>query len=153
MPKKTTEGLKGKAWALLLTAHAVLVERVELAFAVAGLPPLAWYDVLWALEQADDGRLRMHKLAQRGVITRSNLTRLVDRLESAGLIARKPCPDDRRGAYAVLSGDGRVMRKKMWPVYNAEINALFSSHLTDSEARQLVASFTKLIAGLQNAPS
>ena len=145
--------MKGKAWALLLTVQAVLVERVELAFAGAGLPPLAWYDVLWELEKAEGGRLRMHELAQRVVITRSNLTRLVDRLESAGLIAREPCPDDRRGAYAVLSGDGRVMRKKMWPVYSAEIDALFSSHLTEREARQLVASFTKLIAGLQNGPS
>ena len=75
-----------------------LLERIETALATADLPPLAWYDVLWELEKAEQGRLRMHQIADRIVLSRSNLTRLADRLEKAGLIAREACPDDRRGA-------------------------------------------------------
>ena len=62
------------AWAVFLTAHAMLVEAVEARLAKAVLPPLAWYDVLWALERAGDGRRRMHELADRVVLSRSNLT-------------------------------------------------------------------------------
>ena len=88
------------AWAVFLTAHAVLVEAVEERLAKAGLPQFSWYDLLWALERADDGRRRMHELADLVVQSRSNLTRLVDRLEKVRLVRRVPSEDDRRGAYA-----------------------------------------------------
>jgi DNA-binding MarR family transcriptional regulator len=74
-------------------------------------------------------------------------------MENAGLIAREPCPDDRRGAYAVVSAAGRAMRKRMWPTYNAEIDRLVRDHLTDGEARQLLASLRKLIAGVREESS
>lgn len=151
MAANNSEDSKGRAWALLLTTHAQLIERVEAAFVASELPPLAWYDVLWELEKAPDGRLRMRELAQRVVITRSNLTRLIDRLETAGVIAREACPDDRRGAYAVLNAAGRAMRKKMWPVYSQQIDVLFASHLTAPEAKQLATSLRKLLAPLQEA--
>ena len=92
--------LKGHAWAVLLTAHATLVERIEAALVAAGVPALDWYDVLWELEKAD-GRLRMHDLARRVVLSRSNLSRLADRLEKAGLVAR----EDWEGLRA-LQGNG-----------------------------------------------
>src|SRR5689334_8419202 len=100
MVTKTTANEAGlHAWSVLLATQATLVERIESALAAMELPPLAWYDVLWALERAEGGRLRMHELAQRVVLSRSNLTRLADRLEGAGLTLRERCPDDRRGAY------------------------------------------------------
>ena len=125
---------KAHAWAVLLTAHATLVERIELALAGAGLPPLAWYDVLWELEKAG-GRLRMLELARRVVLSKSNLSRLADRLEEAGLVARQDAADDGRGYDLVLTRSGRAMRRKMWPVYAAQIEALFSRHLSVEEAR------------------
>jgi DNA-binding MarR family transcriptional regulator len=128
--------LKGHAWAILLTAHATLVERIEAALAAAGLPSLSWYDVLWELEKAD-GRLRMHNLARRVVLSRSNLTRLADRLEDAGLITREDCAEDGRGYDLVLTRAGRAMRKKMWPVYEAGIERVFSRHVTADEARAI----------------
>jgi DNA-binding MarR family transcriptional regulator len=126
---------KGHAWAVLLAAHATLVEKIEAAISKAGLPPLAWYDVLWELEKAEDGKLRMHELARRVVLSRSNLTRLADRLEHAKLIAREDTPHDRRGYHCVITAAGLTMRKKMWPVYKAEIERLFSQHVTVEEAR------------------
>jgi DNA-binding MarR family transcriptional regulator len=122
---------------VLLTAHATLVEKIEIALGEAKLPPLAWYDVLWELEKAEAGKLRMHELARRIVLSRSNLTRLADRLEKAGLVAREDTPNDRRGYYLVITRAGLAMRKKMWPVYEAEIERLFSSHVTLEEARAM----------------
>jgi DNA-binding MarR family transcriptional regulator len=125
------------AWAVLLGAHATLVEKIEAALTAAKLPPLGWYDVLWELEKAEGGKLRMHELAQRVVLSRSNLTRLADRLEAAGLIRRVDTTHDRRGYDCVITRAGLVMRKKMWPIYKAEIERLFSRHITIDEARTL----------------
>ena len=121
--------LKGHAWAVLLTAHATLVEHVEAALAAAGLPALAWYDALWELEKAG-GRLRMRELAQRVVLSKSNLSRLADRLEGADLVERADAADDGRGYDLVLTRAGRAMRRRMWPLYEAQIEALFSRHVT-----------------------
>lgn len=128
--------VKGHAWAVLLTAHATLIARIEAALAAAGLPALDWYDVLWELEKAE-GRLRMHDLARRVVLSRSNLSRLADRLEDAGLLAREECAEDGRGCDLVLTRAGRAMRRKMWPVYESEIERVFSRHVTVDEARAI----------------
>jgi len=128
---------KGHAWAVLLTAHATLTEKIEAALAGAKLPPLAWYDVLWELEKAEGEKLRMHELARRIVLSRSNLTRLADRLENAKLIEREDTPHDRRGYHCVITRAGLAMRRKMWPAYKAEIERLFSKHITVEEARAI----------------
>jgi DNA-binding MarR family transcriptional regulator len=128
---------KEHAWALLLTAHATLVERIEAALARAKLPPLSWYDVLWELEKAEGGKLRMHELARRIVLSRSNLTRLADRLEKAGLVAREDTPADGRGYHCAITRSGLAMRKKMWPAYKAGIERLFSGQVTLEEARAI----------------
>jgi DNA-binding MarR family transcriptional regulator len=91
--------------------------------------------VLWELEKAEDGKLRMHELARRVVLSRSNLTRLADRLEHAKLVAREDTPHDRRGYHCVITAAGLAMRKKMWPVYKGEIERLFSRHISVEEAR------------------
>jgi DNA-binding MarR family transcriptional regulator len=128
---------KSHAWMVLLTAHATLIEKIEAALAEAKLPPLAWYDVLWELERAEGGKLRMHELARRVALSRSNLTRLADRLEAAKLIEREDTPHDRRGYHCVITRAGLAMRKKMWPTYKAEIERLFSRHVTVEEARTI----------------
>jgi len=128
---------KSYAWAVLLTAHATLIEKIEAGLAEANLPPLAWYDVLWELEKAEGGRLRMHELARRVVLSRSNLTRLADRLEDARLIEREDTAHDRRGYDCVITRAGLALRRKMWLVYKAEIERLFSRHITVDEARTI----------------
>ena len=143
---KSLETSKGSIWPLFLTAHAVLVERIESRLAQAGLPPLAWYDVLWGLERAPDQRLRMSDLANKVVLSRSNLTRLVDRLEDAGLVERERSEEDRRGAYAVLTESGQAVRRSMWPVYAQGIRDLFESQLPDDEATIMGAMLRRLLA-------
>ena len=137
---------KGHAWAVLLSAHATLVEKIEGALAEAGLPSLSWYDVLWELEKAPEGKLRMHELARRVVLSRSNLTRLADRLEGAKLIERADIAHDRRGYDCVITRAGLAMRKKMWPAYKAQIERLFSRHVTVDEARTIADALGRTVA-------
>lgn len=143
---------KSHAWAVLLTAHATLIERIEAALAEAQLPPLDWYDVLWELEKAEDGRLRMHELARRIVLSRSNLTRLADRLEDAKLIEREDTPRDRRGYDCVITRAGLAMRKKMWLVYKAEIERLFFRHITVEEARTIGDALGRTVKAARDDP-
>lgn len=149
---KAFETPAGSVWPLFLTAHAVLVERIEARLAAAELPPLAWYDVLWALERAPGRRLRMSELADHVVLSRSNLTRLVDRLEDAGLVARERSEEDRRGAYAVITPEGREVRRKMWPTYEAGIREVFDSQLADTEARHLSAALQRMLGAARGQP-
>lgn len=136
---------KSRAWGLFLFAHAVLLERIESQLRRARLPPLAWYDVLWELEKTADGKLRMSELAARIVLSRSNLTRLADRLERARLITRERCADDRRGAYCAITQAGRAMRRKVWPVYSAQIEELFAAHVTKERAAQISETLATMV--------
>jgi len=122
-----------ETWALLLSTHSVLVGKMEKRLKDAGLPPLAWYDVLWILERAPEQRLRMSALADQLVLTRFNVTRLVDRLVEAGLVARRQTKEDGRGFHAVLTQKGRALRKQMWTVYRPAIVELFNRHLSSAQ--------------------
>ncbi|MDP9438332.1 MAG: MarR family transcriptional regulator [Actinomycetota bacterium] len=132
------------AWRALITANALVLEKIERALAGAGLPPLGWYDVLLELSGAPGGRLRMHELAHAVVLSRSGLTRLVDRLEGAGLLRREPDPADRRGSYAAITDEGGATLRRMWPVYAAGIAEHFGRHLTDEEARVIASALGRV---------
>ncbi len=138
-----------RAWARFVFAQALLLERIETAFGEAGLPSLAWYDVLWMLESAEQGRLRMHDLARRAVVSRSNVTRLTDRMEKAGLVARAECPEDGRGTVCEISEAGRRMRARMWPAYKKQIDTLFGKHLQVRDAKCMSESLERIIAAAQ----
>lgn len=88
---------------------------------------LEQYDVLVTLEYEPDGRLRMSDLAERVLLSKSGLTRLVDRLEAKGWVKREACDKDRRGAYAVLTPTGQKMRESAWPVLQESMIHLFAA--------------------------
>ncbi|MCC6213125.1 MAG: MarR family transcriptional regulator, partial [Burkholderiales bacterium] len=113
------------------------------------LPSLDWYDVLWVLESSRAGRLRMAEIARWAVFSRSNLTRLADRMEKARLIERGDCPEDGRGTVCELTARGRALRAKMWQVYREQIDRLFGRHLKASEANTIAACFEKIIHPLR----
>ena len=133
-------------WRAFLTAHARLLERIDGRLAAADVLPLDWYDVLLALEEAEGNRLRMGELAQNTLLSRSGLTRLVDRIEAAGYLRRENCPSDRRGFFAVLTEAGLEARRRTWPVYSEAIRDLFARHLSDAEARTLHGIFARMLA-------
>lgn len=95
-----------EVWRTFLRAHATLVRRLEADLLDKHNLPLAWYDVLARLVEADDHRLRMSELAERVMLSPSGLTRLIDRLETNGLVSREHAEGDGRGLYAVLTEEG-----------------------------------------------
>ena len=122
------------AWYQLLRAHGKLLHGVETRLHRDGQIPHHWYDVLVTLEKAPGQRLRLSELAGHIVTARSNLTRLVDRLESEGFLRREACPDDRRGSYAVLTEAGAKARLAAWPTVSKAIVELFAGYVSDAEA-------------------
>lgn len=145
------DDLRGSTWRLFLTAHVRLIDRIEAKLAEAKLPPLEWYDVLLTLKNAPDRRLRLSEVAQQVLLSRSNLTRLVDRLEKAGLLYREACPTDRRGTFAVLTGAGLAMQQQMWTIYSEGIAEYFASHLNDAEAKVVQDVLTRILTATHRA--
>jgi len=138
-------------WQLFQTTQLMLLNQLEQELATAGLPPLAWLDVMLALQQAPEHHLRMHQLAQIIVRDRSHLTRLIDRLEAQGLVCRKSCPNDRRGAFAAITDAGLAMLEKMLPIYQQAIAKYFAVHFSDTELSVLTATLERLQAGMLDA--
>ena len=145
-PSEEPDEAKLAAWRALLNAHAAAIGAIERDLAARKLVPLTWYDVLVALSEAPAGRLRLHELASRVVLSRSGLTRLVDRLEAAGLLRREPVPTDRRGAYAVLTPAGDATLRRTWPTYARGIVEHFARHLDDAEAQVVTAALERVRA-------
>ena len=134
------------AWQAVLTAHASVVARVEEALQDAGLPPLSWYDVLWAVRRAPGRRVRMAELAGRLTLSRGGLTKLADRLAVAGLLRRQPAEDDGRGLYAVLTDAGEDMLRRMWPVYARVLRETFVETISADEAAAIAAGLHRATA-------
>lgn len=132
------------AWRAFLNAHASVIDRIEREMAAAGVLPLGSYDVLVPLSEAPGHRLRMHELASRVVLSRSTLTRVADRLEAAGLLARERVAGDRRGAFAVLTERGQEALRLAWPVYARSISERFADQLSDDEVRVLTAAMGRI---------
>jgi DNA-binding MarR family transcriptional regulator len=117
-------------WKAFINAHDRITRQINADLAARDLPDLSWYDALWALRTGEGARRRMGELAEAVVLSRTAIVRLVDRLESAGLARREPVPEDRRGAYVVITPEGRATLRRMWPVYSAGIERLFAAHAT-----------------------
>lgn len=124
------------AWGALLRGHAALVERVGREVSAAGGVSLDSYDVMLALSKAPGGRLKMGELACHVVLSRSGLTRLVDRMESAGWVARELASNDRRSFEAYLTPAGEAAFRATWPLY-ARALAKVLAPISDAEAQQL----------------
>jgi DNA-binding MarR family transcriptional regulator len=88
------------------------------------------------------------ELAEKVLLTRSNLTRLVDRLENAGLLQRVSCPSDRRGTFAVLTESGLAMQEQMWSIYAEGIVKYFASQINDEEVDILQQVLRRILANL-----
>jgi DNA-binding MarR family transcriptional regulator len=128
----------------VLRARTVLVDRLENALRADDLPPLAWYDVLCALDEATEEGLRPRDLAYAVALTPSGLTRLLDRITAAGLVERRACPTDRRGYGVTLTPSGAETLKMMRPVYLREVAAGFADLVTAEEARTLIEALERV---------
>lgn len=123
-------------WRSFLRAHASVLRELERELTEAGLP-LGWYDVLLQLAEAPGRRLRMAELAERVLLSRSGLTRLVDRLQTEGFVRREPSRDDARGTFTVLTRDEFEALRRTAPVHLAGVRDHWLAHYTDDELRVL----------------
>ena len=131
------------AWRSLARTHAAVSGRVQEGLTEAGLPPLAWFDVLATLAEAG-GAMKMGELADALVITRGGLTKLVDRLVKAGLLERTFCEEDRRVSYATVLPAGTELLNEMLPVVSAELQVAFGANVTVGEAEQLTETLDRV---------
>jgi DNA-binding MarR family transcriptional regulator len=137
---------KFRAWPLFLEAHALLLDLLEQELRASGGPPLSWYDVLVQLAMSPEGRLTMKQLSASVLLSKSGVTRLVDRMEREGLVERDACPSDRRIVYAKLTPKGRATFKKVAPGHVDSVRRHFVDRLSDGEARMLTQALAKLLA-------
>ncbi len=121
-------------WRDFAVAHARVTRRINRDLADAGLPDLAWYDVLDAIRRADQRRLRIRECANAIELSSTGMTRFIDRLESAGLVRREAVPGDRRGAYAAITEEGIALLERMWPIYARGIETYFGKPLDGDTA-------------------
>jgi DNA-binding MarR family transcriptional regulator len=131
-------------WRDFLRTHNHLLRQLEHQLQAHGKIAIGSYDVLVQLAEAPEGKLRMSELAEAVLLSRSGLTRLVDRLQKDGLVERQPDPEDARGMYTVLTAKGRDILRDASLVHLAGVSDLVLTRLSEAELRQLQALMIKL---------
>jgi len=128
----------------MLRAHAGLVRALDAELATEHDLPLSSYEVLLFLNDSDDGRMRMSELADSVLLSRSGLTRLVDRLEREGLLKRERCESDQRGLFAEITDEGRRVFAAARQTHLDGVRRLFLDRFTGDELRTLGGMWQKL---------
>jgi DNA-binding MarR family transcriptional regulator len=129
--------MERRAWRTFLQTHARVTRRLEADLIARNDLPLAEFDVLFQLASADGSRLRMAELADRVLLSRAGITRLVDRLVADGLVGRVRCESDARGFYAVLTDHGKARLDDATPGHLESIRRTFLEHFDRSELELL----------------
>jgi len=135
------------AWRGLLRVHAALVRELDAELDTRHGLPLSSYEVLRTLRKAPDGRLRMAELAEHVLLSRSGMTRLIDRLEREGMVTRSTCDKDGRGCYAVLTDEGLVTVDRARTTHLAVVRTGFLRHFSEEEMRELGTLWERVLPG------
>jgi DNA-binding MarR family transcriptional regulator len=135
------------AWRGLLRAHAGLTRSLDAELLREHDLPLSSYEVLLFLADAPDGQLRMSELADGVLLSRSGLTRLVDRLERDGLLRRERCADDARGFLATITPKGRALFQRARRTHLDGVRERFLAHLSPEEQRMLAELWERVAPG------
>jgi DNA-binding MarR family transcriptional regulator len=141
----TTDDERLAAWGTFLRAHAHVTRVLEHELQEAKDLSLADYDVLYQLAAAEGTRLRMSELADRLLLSRSGATRLVDRLESAGLVRRASCATDRRGLWAHLTEPGRQRLRDATPTHLSGVCEHFLDRIPARELDRLRRTLERIV--------
>jgi DNA-binding MarR family transcriptional regulator len=134
-----------EAWKAFLRAQAELIRTLDRELQAEQGLPITFFDVLIQLSQAG-GRLRMSELADAVLLSRSGVTRLVDRMVRDDLVRREACPEDRRSMYAALTTKGKRALAQARPVHLRGVAEHFGRHLSDEEAKTLAAALGRMAA-------
>jgi DNA-binding MarR family transcriptional regulator len=141
-----------RAWRGMLRTHATLTKALDAELEASHGLPLSSYEVLMHLNDAEGQRMRMSDLAALVILSRSGLTRLVDRLEREGLIERQSCASDARGSFATLTTAGGRKLAAARATHLAGVRAMFLDHFTPEEQELLGAAWERLLPGVVDAP-
>jgi DNA-binding MarR family transcriptional regulator len=125
------------SWRGVLFAGARVLRVADLDMIERDGFPLTWFDVLSRLADAEPAGLRMQELEELALFTRGGLTRLVDRIEAAGLVQREPVPGDRRGVRVVLTAEGRQRYAVALARHGEVIEHAFGQRLTPAQHRAI----------------
>jgi DNA-binding MarR family transcriptional regulator len=125
------------AMGLLAETFAGLNARLAPTMAAHGVSPME-FEVLLRLSRSPGARLRMTDLAAQADLSTSGVTRIVDRLERAGMVRRENCASDRRGSFAVLTDGGSRRVAELIPAHIADIDRWFTSALTREQLESLL---------------
>lgn len=143
-----------RAWRGMLRAHASLTKALDADLEAGHGLPLSSYEVLMHLVAADGERMRMSDLADSVILSRSGLTRLVDRMEREGLLARESCPSDARGAYARLTETGSAKLDAARRTHLSGVRERFLDRLTEAEQDALGDCWERVLpAGADAGPA
>jgi len=135
-----------RAWRGMLRVHASLTRELDAQLHAEHGLGLSAYEVLMFVGDADGQRLRMSDIADRVLLSRSGLTRLVDRLVAENLLERSACADDARGAFAELTPVGRRRLDAARATHLDGVRRLFLSHLSDDDRARLAAVWERVLA-------
>jgi DNA-binding MarR family transcriptional regulator len=131
-----TEDLRWHAWYSQAAVHTRLLESMGAEMERRTGLPAAWFEVLVKLAKSP---ARMNELADALLLSRGGATRLVARMEGAGLVVRETPPDDRRATFAVITAEGRRAVDRAMPVHLELVEEAFGRHIDASEAELLIA--------------
>jgi len=140
------------AWRGLLRVHAALFKALDAELEAEHGVPLSSYEVLIFLRSAPERKLRMADLAERVLLSRSGMTRLVDRLEREGLLAREQCSKDARGCYAARTERGATFLEEARPTHLAGVRERFLRHFSPAELEMLGECWERVLPGVADAP-
>ena len=141
------------AWRAFLGAYSTVIRELEREMQEDRGLALTWYDILAHLDYASEGCMRMQELAESVLLSRSGLTRLIDRMTEAGFVTRRPCPEDRRGMYAVITERGRAALMSAMPGHIAGIQEHFLRYLDGEDVCNLHAALSRVLNRGESAPS
>ena len=133
-----------RLWIRLMRAQRLLLAAIEQDLKAADMPPLAWDDVLWELGRTETGRLRPYEIEERTLLAQHNLSRLLDRMENAGLVRREILPEDGRGRWVLVTDEGRRTQARIWTVYAAAIERHLGGAMDDPSAETLADALERL---------
>ena len=136
-PGPELDPLEHRAWRAYLHKHALVTRLLEADLTARSDLPLAEFDVLFQLALSEGQRLRMNELADRVLLSRAGITRLVDRLVADGLVVRLKCASDARGAYAALTDQGRTRLERARPAHLAAVKRYFIGTFSRAELETL----------------
>jgi DNA-binding MarR family transcriptional regulator len=136
--------LEMDAWAGFLRTHASLVRELDEELQREHDLPLSSYDVLVQLSAADGSEMRMSQVADAVLLSRSGLSRLVARLVDQGLVERRECASDGRGALACLTAEGRARLDDARETHREGVRRRFLSRLSDAQQRQLASAWRRI---------